>query len=126
MTGLPVTEHPYPVEVEDRGSPTRPSLPAQVRRHAELALRLAHTLDGVSEAQYQRASLSPRPESLGIRTSGVSDPTGDTAADSRRLALRAAAVHAELMLERTAQALEHALRVLDQATARWSGDRTQV
>ncbi|WP_181435799.1 hypothetical protein [Curtobacterium sp. MCSS17_006] len=56
----------------------------------------------------------------------MSDPTGDTAADSRRLALRAAAVHAELMLERTAQALEHALGVLDQATARWSGDRTHV
>lgn len=74
MITLPMTEHPYPVEVEDRASPTRPPLPTQVRR---------------------------------------------------RLALRAAAVQAELMLERTARGRECVLGVLDDATARWSGERAR-
>lgn len=116
-------ETPYPTEVEDRAAPGRRPLPSVVRRDATAALRLAHALDGIEEAQYQRASFGPRPKSLGIRTSGVSDPVAETVADERRLGLRAAAVQAELSLERTAQELQRALTALDSATARWSGDR---
>ncbi len=119
MTGPSRATEPHPhvgVHREDRAAPSRPALPAQVRRHAELALRLASALSSVEDAQHQRAGIGWRSESL------VSDPTGDTAADPRRLALRAAVVHAELMLESTAQALEHALRQLDRATDRWSGE----
>lgn len=117
--------HPYEgVEVVDRAAPTaRPTLPAQVRRHAELALRLASALSTISDAQYQPAQAgAPRGESLGIRSPGVSDPTGDLATDERRLELRAAGVAAELTLERSAQAMERALLALDRATSRWSGD----
>lgn len=119
-----LADHPYPVEAADRGAPTnRSPLPAQVRRHAELALRVASALSTIEDAQYQTAQAgAPRGESLGIRSPGVSDPVGDLAADERRLRLRATAVGAELTLERTAQALERALLALERATTRWSGD----
>ena len=108
--------HPYAgIHPEDRAAPSRPALPAQVRRHAELALRLASALSTVEDAQHQRSQSGTRSASL------VSDPTGDTAVDPRRLALRAAAIHAEMTLERSAQALERTLRQLERATDRWSG-----
>ena len=125
MTAGTTEGHPYQgVELPDRAAPTgRPALPAQVRRHAELALRIASALSTIADAQYQPAQAgAPRGESLGIRSPGVADPTGDLAADERRLQLRAAAVGAELTLERSAQALERSLLALDRATARWSGD----
>lgn len=116
MTGP--TPHPHSgIHPEDRAAPGRSPLPAQVRRHAELALRVAAALTAVDEAQHQRARIGARPDTL------VSDPTGDTVADPRRLALRAAAVAAELTLERTARALEQTLRELEHATDRWSGER---
>lgn len=109
-------EHPYPVEAEDRGAPTRPPLPAQVRRHTELTLRVARAIAAVEDAQLQRGEFSPRSSST------VSDPTGDTVADPSRLRLRLAAISAEMQIERSAQALEQVLRTLENATDRWSGD----
>lgn len=118
MTAPSTARHPHEgIHPEDRAAPTRPTLPSQVRRHAELALRLACAIHTVEDAQHQRARTGARPETL------VSDPTGDTVADPRRLALRAAAVAAELTLERTARALEQTLRELERATDRWSGER---
>lgn len=108
--------HPYAgVHPEDRAAPTRPALPANVRRHTELALRLARAIAAVDDAQHQPGAFAERSSSL------VSDPTGDTIADPSRLRLRLAAISAEIQIERSARALEQALRTLEHATNRWSG-----
>jgi len=111
-----IKAYPYEgVHAEDRAAPFRPALPAQVRRHAALVLGVASALSSVEDAQYQRARVGTWSDSL------VSDPVGDVVANPRRLALRAAMVHAEMTIERSAQALEQTLRQLDRAVDRWSG-----
>lgn len=108
-------------DVLSRATPSRPPLPAQVRRHAEAALRLASALAAVDEAMVSppagRASFAL------ASALGVKDPVGETVASVDRLTLARRAAEAELMLERTAQALEGSLRTLEGAVAQWEGDR---
>lgn len=111
---------PTPAELT-RAVPTRRPLPAQVRRHATIALQLASALVAVDEAMS-----SPPQGAATIRTTsalGFPDPVGETVASIDRLTLARRAAEAELMLERTAQALEGALRTLEGAVDRWEGER---
>lgn len=114
---------PTPAELT-RPVPTRPALPAQVRRHAEAALRLASALAAVDEAM-----VSPPAGKASIALAsalGVKDPVGETVASIDRLTLARRAAESELMLERTAQALEASLRTLEGAVRLWEGDRPRT
>ena len=85
-------------------------------------LRLRQLLDDVGDAQW-RAGKSPVPkEDTTERSKGLtSDPTPSIVVDTRRLALRAAAIEAEQVLERAGRALQAAERHLNDAFERWQG-----
>jgi len=119
MTATPYTDAPPPLPPEVRARPTeRPPLPAQVRRHAELALRLSAALAAVEAAQHEPAVGDG---SRGGAALHHKDHAGETVASPHRLHLRARAVEAELMLEKTALALEACLVRLEAATDRHQG-----
>jgi hypothetical protein len=102
-----------------RPVPTRPALSAQVRRHATIALQLSRALVAVDEAMTSSQSRTTvRP----ANDLGIPDPVGETVAAVDRLTLARRAAESELMLERTARALEASLRTLEGAVAQWEGD----
>jgi len=120
----PYTDTPPPLSPQVRARPTeRPALPAQVRRHAELALRLASALAAVEAAQYEPAIGDGSRRGAALHHE---DHTGETVASPHRLHLRAHALAAELLLERTARALEGALLRLEAATDRHQGASPQT
>ncbi|WIB66230.1 hypothetical protein DEI93_09505 [Curtobacterium sp. MCBD17_035] len=110
---------PTPAELT-RPVPTRRPLPAQVRRHATIALRLSQALVAVDEAM---SSTQGRTTVRTTNELGIPDPVGETVAAIDRLTLARRAAESQLMLERTAQALEASLRILEGAVAEWEGDR---
>lgn len=82
--------------------------------------RLATSLVKASDVQYRRP---PRPSSRGAdptKSVGiVNDPTGDTAIDERRLAVRAAVIEGELLLERFTRAAEAQAARVEEAADAW-------
>jgi hypothetical protein len=112
MTPAPrLSEHPYHVAAVNRPASRRLPLHVQVRRHADLALRLSSALDAAMSLQYTPGAYG----SSGRHTVGYSDPTGETVASTLRLKLRARVVSAEESLELTARALERRLLNLEEA-----------
>lgn len=102
-------------------------LPAFLRAFAEEALVLARLLATIEDAQWQPApAIKPRDDS-GIRAGGGhGDPTGETAVDSGRLAVRAAVVDAEVTLGAALGELRRCVRTLDGAIGRWTGEGPAV
>lgn len=83
-------------------------------------LRVTYLLDASAEAQWQRGH-TPRALNEGVRGKNtVSDPTGSTVIDDRRLALRAAVVEAE----RAQAAAMRTLRVAEAKLTRALQDAT--
>jgi len=120
----PYTDTPPPLSPQVRARPTeRPPLPEQVRRHAELALRLASALSAVEAAQFEPAIGDGSRRGAALHHE---DHTGETVASPHRLHLRAHALAAELLLERTVRALEGALERLEAATDRHQGATPRV
>lgn len=113
----PLSQHPYPVDDVNRPASLRLPLLAQVKRHAELALRLSAAIDTVSSIQWQPALY----DGTGRAAIGHADPAGETAASPVRLQLRAKVIAAEVMLERTARALERCLLDLEAAADKHQG-----
>lgn len=85
-------------------------------------LRVRQLLADVGDSQW-RAGKSPVPrEDTTERSKGLtSDPTPSIVVDSRRLALRAAAIEAEQALAKATQTLQAAERHLNDALERWQG-----
>lgn len=85
-------------------------------------LRLQQLLADVGDSQW-RAGKSPVPkEDTTERSRGLtSDPVPSIVTDTRRLALRAAAIEAEQALERAGRAMQAAERHLNEAFERWQG-----
>lgn len=98
-------------------------LPAIVRTFAEEALLLASALAQAETAQFQRSRTpQPRDDTTERSRGEHSDPTGDTVADPRRLALRAQVVAGEMILERATRAMTMIRGRLEHAHARWNGE----
>lgn len=113
-----LSQHPYPVARANRPASRRLPLHAQVRRHAELALRLSSALDAAMSAQYEPGAY----DGAGRQAIGHADPTGETAASQARLQLRASVVTGERTLETTARALERCLTDLEDALDTHQGE----
>lgn len=114
-----LSEHPYPVAAVNRPASRRLPLHVQVRRHAELALRLSSALDAAMSLQYTPGAY----DSAGRQSIGYSDPAGETVASTSRLKLRAMVVSAEETLELTARDLESRLLNLEEAMSTHEGKR---
>ncbi|QNE44965.1 hypothetical protein F1C15_15095 [Frigoribacterium sp. NBH87] len=112
-----LNQHPYPVAAINRPASRRLPLHVQVRRHAELALRLSSAVDAAMSLQYTPGAY----DSAGRHSVGYSDPTGETVASTSRLKLRARVVSAEESLELTARALERRLLDLEEAMSTHGG-----
>ena len=113
-----LSQHPYPVDAVNRPAPRTLPLHVQVRRHAELALRLSSALDAAMSVQYEPAAF----DGAGRHAIGYADPAGEAAASPVRLDLRAKVIAGALMLERTARALERCLLDLEAAVDRHQGE----
>ena len=89
---------------------------------AATVLRVRQLLADVGDAQW-RAGKSPVPrEDTTERSKGLtSDPVPNIVVDTRRQALRAAAIEAELALEKAGRTLQAAERHLNNALERWQG-----
>lgn len=113
----PLSQHPYPVDAVNRPASRRLPLHAQVRRHAELALRLSSALDAATSVQYTRGEFG------GVRSeaSGYDDPAGETASNGPRLQVSSKVRVAELALEQTARMLEQCLVRLEAAIDKHQG-----
>lgn len=100
-----------------------PDLQAMTRALAAEALEILLLLDAVSEAEWRRSQAPVLPEEdTAERGKGkVSDPTGDTVIDGRRLALRAAVIAAEREVLSATQSLSASRRHLLEAAERWQG-----
>jgi hypothetical protein len=98
-------------------------LPDVVHDLAEEALGLALLMHEAQDAQW-RPSLTPKPRGDTTERSkgGHSDPTGDTVADERRLAVRAQVIAAELLLESATRAMRVVNRRLERALAHWHAE----
>ena len=85
-------------------------------------LRLKQLLADVGDAQF-RAGKSPVAKvDTTERSKGLTnDPTPTIVADTRRLALRAAAIEAEQALEKAGRAMQAAERHLNEAFEKWQG-----
>ncbi|MBT2499787.1 hypothetical protein J7E25_11845 [Agromyces sp. ISL-38] len=104
-------------------APARP-LPTIVEDVAGEALALASRLHDAHPLQWEAPQLGSY-RSTDPALDGLSkDPTGHTAVDPRRLALRVAVVAAELRLEESVSAMKAARAELDEALRRWQGEPT--
>jgi hypothetical protein len=101
----------------------RHSLPDVVRRTATEALQLASILAEAEEVQW-KPSLTPKPREDTTERSkgGHGDPTSTTAADGRRLAVRAAVIAAETDLMQVSVAMATSRERLERALDRWNGE----
>ena len=87
-----------------------------IDRLHEAANDLADLMLDVGEDQWTKSRLSSGTEA------GHSDPTGDTATDPRRLALREEYIRAQATLTLTLGHVTAATRRLTDAHSRWSGE----
>jgi hypothetical protein len=112
-----LSQHPYPVALVNRPASRRLPLHEQVRRHAELALRLSSAIDAATSVQYTRGEFG------GIRSEavGYDDPTGETAVSGPRLQVSSKIRVAERALEETARVLERCLLHLEAAIDKHQG-----
>lgn len=93
-----------------------------LERFAAAYLRLRQLVSDTAESQW-RAGKTPVPkEDTTERSKGLtSDPTPTIAADARRLALRAAVIEAEQVLEKAGRAMQAVERRLNASFERWQG-----
>lgn len=96
--------------------------PDTLERFAAAYLRLRQLVSDSAEAQWS-AGRSPVPrDDTTERSKGlVRDPTPSIVLDPRRLALRAAAIEAEQVLEKAGRAMQAVERRLGDAFDRWQG-----
>lgn len=86
--------------------------------------RLATAIVQAAEVQYlPPAGPSTRNEEPIRPIGGVSDPTSATALDERRLALRAAVIEGEMVLEKATADADAAAGKLEATLADWAGVR---
>ncbi|WP_136709393.1 hypothetical protein [Agromyces sp. H66] len=92
-----------------------PTLPAPLDELAEETLLLAHVLGAAEDVQWTRGP-TPRPRDDEGRRSpgGVPDPTGDTVADPRRLAVRAAYIQGRRALAASIATVQRTSAKLDE------------
>lgn len=96
-----------------------------IRQLGEAVIRLANALAQAESVQYDRpAAPSIRETDPSRRAFGiVSNPTHDTATDSRRLRLRAAVVSGELIGSELAAKAHEAATELEASFEAWGGSR---
>lgn len=96
-----------------------------IRQLGDSVIRLADALAQAESVQHERpAAPSVRETDPSRRASGtVSNPTHDTATDSRRLRLRAAVVSGELAASELSAKAHQAATELETALQRWAGSR---
>lgn len=98
-------------------------IPAQAKAIAEEAFRLADVLTDATEVQWKPAPVpKPRVDTAERSAGGHGDPTGDAAADPRRLALRAEVIAAEKSLAALPIVLLRRRERLERALSAWHGD----
>jgi hypothetical protein len=89
------------------------------------AAALSATMDRVNAVQWSPSIRPPKArDDTTERSHGTppSDPTGDTVADERRLALRAGMRQTDALLRRMTTALRTARVYLERALAAWQGE----
>lgn len=93
-----------------------------IEPYAATIIRVRSLLKSAEEAQWQSGRTITAADDTTERSKGmVGDPTFSTAADTRRLELRAAVVEAEIALEKAGKTLQAAERHLSDAIEKWHG-----
>lgn len=93
-----------------------PSNSELIKTSAESILRLALLVNIAEDVQWE-----PSPASGHARAKDYADPTAETVADDRRLAVRAAVEEARVAMYQAGRAAEEARRKLEEAIERWEG-----
>ena len=101
------------------------ALVARIRSDSASLANLVPLLDDAASSPARRATPKTKdggPHDLGIRSKGVhSDPTGETATDLRRLALKREVRTAERLLLRASAEVMGARAALERALDAWEG-----